>query len=294
LKSYTEYQNINWTSKTINLSTGITYAYTECGPADGTPILFLHGATDSRVSWSQVAPLMAEKGYHCFVPELRGHGLSDKPETDNNGYTVDIHVQDVVAFLDEVGLKRTHLVGHSLGSLITQKLNVHIPERVLSSTLIATSAVVNEDNEALAWIFNGDGTEDGYPGLNNIPNDSPMPEPFIQEWAGSTNDEPKFREATLAHASQLPTHCWKSTFNGARHFNNVNGVNKMTGKVLVLWGTEDVLFPKSDQAQLKTLLAESLSKVTYVDFDGGSHNLHWDSITTATKVADTIDSFIKK
>ncbi|WP_066319250.1 alpha/beta fold hydrolase [Bacillus sp. FJAT-29814] len=294
MKSFTEYQNINWTSRSVKLSTGVTYAYTECGPVDGTPILFLHGATDSRVSWSQVAPLMAEKGYHCFVPEYRGHGLSDKPETDENGYTVELHTQDVIAFMDGVGLQNAHVVGHSLGSLITQKLNVHIPERVLSSTLIATSPAVNVDNEVLAWILYGEGTEDGYPGLNNIPDDTAMPESFIQEWAGTTNDDSSFREATLTHAFQMPTHCWKSTFNGAGHFDNADGIKEMTGRVLVLWGTEDVLFPKPVQDQLKSLLEESSAKVTYVDFEGGSHNLHWDNMATATKVAQTINSFINK
>jgi pimeloyl-ACP methyl ester carboxylesterase len=294
LKSYTEYQEMNWTGKKVKLSTGVTLAYTECGHGDGDPILFLHGATDSRVSWSQVAPLMAEKGFHCFVPELRGHGFSDKPETDENGYTVDLHTQDVIAFMDAVGLDRAHIVGHSLGSLITQKLNVHIPKRVLSSTLIATSPVVNDDNEAIAWILFGDGTEDGYPGLNNLPDHAEMPESFIKEWAGSTNEDASFRDATLAHASQIPLHCWKSIFNGARHFDNVDGIKKMTGTVLVLWGTDDVLFPKPTQDHLKSLLSESSAQVTYVDFDGGSHNLHWDSIATATKVAQTIDSFIKK
>ncbi len=68
----------------------------------------------------------------------------------------------------------------------------------------------------------------------------------------------------------------------------------MTGRVLVMWGTDDVLFPKPVQDQLKSLLSESSAQVAYVDFDGGSHNLHWDSIATATKVAGTIDSFINK
>lgn len=294
LKSFTEYQKINWASKNVKLSTGVTYAYTECGPAGGTPILFLHGATDSRVSWSQVAPLLAEKGYHCFVPEYRGSGLSDKPESGENGYTVELLTQDVIAFMDAVGLKRAHIIGHSLGSFITQRLNVLIPERVLTSTLIATAPVANDDNEVLAWILNGDGTEDGYPGLNNIPDNTEMPESFITEWAGSTNDDPSFREATLAHASQIPIHCWKSIFKGALHFDNVSGIKKMTGRVLVLWGTDDVLFSKPVQDQLKSLLTESSAHVTYVDFDGGSHNLHWDSIATAAKVSETIDSFINK
>ncbi len=158
---------------------------------------FLHGATDSRVSWSQVAPLLAEKGYHCYVPEYRGHGLSDKPESEN-GYTVDLHTQDVITLMDAVGLQRAHIVGHSLGSLITQQLNVHIPERVLSSTLIATSAVVHDDNEVLAWILTGDGTVDGYQGLINIPDDTEMPESFIQEWARCTNDDPGFQRCHLS------------------------------------------------------------------------------------------------
>lgn len=294
MKPFTEYQKMDWTSKSVLLSTGVTYAYTECGPTGGTPILFLHGATDSRVSWSQVAPLLSERGYHCFVPEYRGSGLSDKPESDEKGYTIELLTQDIISFMDAVGIQQAHIVGHSLGSLITQQLNVRIPDRVLSSTLIATSAMMNDENEVLGWILHGDGTEDGYVGVNNLPNDSKMPESFIQEWAGSTNDDPNFINATLAHAAQIPIHCWKSIFNGVHEFNHVDVVKKMTGDVLVLWGTDDVLFAKPTQDQIKTLLAQSPAQVSYVDFEGGSHNLHWDSTATAKKVAETIDSFLNR
>jgi len=235
---------------------------------------------------------MAEKGYHCFVPEYRGSGLSDKPESDEQGYTVELLTQDVIAFMDEVGLKSAHIVGYSLGSFIAQVLNVRIPERVLSTTLIATSATANDENEVLAWILNGDGTEDGLQGLKNIPDHSAMPETFIREWAGSTNDDPIFLNATLAHEFQIPVHCWKSIFNGAIQFNNVQELKKMKGPVLVFWGTEDVLFPKPVQDQLKALLKESTAHVTYVDVEGGSHNLHWDSSATATFISERIDLFI--
>ena len=71
----------------MDLDTGIKMTYLTCGPEDGIPLLLIHGATDSRISWSQVAPKLADAGFRCYIPELRGHGKTDKPEAGEEGYT---------------------------------------------------------------------------------------------------------------------------------------------------------------------------------------------------------------
>ncbi len=77
----------------IELSTGITMAYVEMGNPDGDPLILIHGSTDNSRSWSMTAPYFAEAGYHVYMPDLRGHGYSDKPDTGmytSGDYAADI------------------------------------------------------------------------------------------------------------------------------------------------------------------------------------------------------------
>ena len=62
-KRFSDYQEVDWTEKAAHLSTGIHLAYTVTGDEKGTPVILIHGLTDGRVSWSQVAPALAKKGF---------------------------------------------------------------------------------------------------------------------------------------------------------------------------------------------------------------------------------------
>src|SRR5262245_7691079 len=68
-------------------SGALNVGYAEEGPADGTPVVLLHGWPYDIHTYVDVAPILAEKGYRVIVPYLRGYGttrfLSD--ETMRNG-----------------------------------------------------------------------------------------------------------------------------------------------------------------------------------------------------------------
>ena len=122
-KSFAEYQNVDWTEKSVDLETGIHLAYTVTGDEKGTPVVLIRGFTDGRVSWSQVAPSLAKKGYRVYVPEYRGNGKTDKP-IDESSYSVAELASDIAAFVEKLGLKKVHIVGHSLGAFIAQELSI--------------------------------------------------------------------------------------------------------------------------------------------------------------------------
>ena len=52
----------------------LNVAYAEAGPADGPPVILLHGWPYDIYSFVDVAPLLASAGYHVIVPYLRGYG----------------------------------------------------------------------------------------------------------------------------------------------------------------------------------------------------------------------------
>ena len=279
---------VDWEEKTVDLDTGITMAYMVCGPEDGTPIVLIHGATDSRISWAQVAPILAEK-YRVYVPELRGHGNTDKPDPAEGAYTVDQHTQDIVAFMKAVGLEKANIAGHSLGSFIAQQLAVQAPDMVSTITLIASGAVTT-GNETLDWVYNGDGTD--YLGVHGYDAEQAMPEGFLRDWTACTNEDADFCEAIYQHAAALPYADWAYIFGGILEYDSSAQLAEITCPVQIFWGTEDVIFSAEDEQALQDGLT-SAETVKFEQIEGASHNTHWDSKAIASQVAGLIGDFAK-
>jgi len=107
----------------IRLSTGVRLSYVEKGPADGQPVIFLHGYSDSRFSYSRVLPLLPGN-VRAFALSLRGHGDSDRP---TSGYAMQDLAADVIAFMDAKRIVRATIVGHSMGSIVAQQVALAAP-----------------------------------------------------------------------------------------------------------------------------------------------------------------------
>lgn len=106
------------------------------------PVVMVHGYSMSSAVWEKVLPLF-EPGYRLFAIDLRGFGRSDKPET---GYSCRELVDDIKIFMDDLGLLRAVLIGHSFGGLIVQHFAAAYPERVmalvLSNSIAATLPLI--------------------------------------------------------------------------------------------------------------------------------------------------------
>jgi pimeloyl-ACP methyl ester carboxylesterase len=56
-----------------------TSFYLSCGPADGTPIVFVHGWPDLSLSWRSQLPIFGGLGFRAVAPDMRGYGRSSAP-----------------------------------------------------------------------------------------------------------------------------------------------------------------------------------------------------------------------
>jgi pimeloyl-ACP methyl ester carboxylesterase len=114
-------------------SNGVKIHYTVEGR--GEPVLLIHGFTASaQVQW--VLPGITKAlaaDYRVIALDNRGHGKSDKPH-DPKQYGMEM-VEDSVRLLDHLKVKKAHVVGYSMGAIITAKLVATHPERVVSATL---------------------------------------------------------------------------------------------------------------------------------------------------------------
>ncbi|GAA3584182.1 3-oxoadipate enol-lactonase [Amycolatopsis ultiminotia] len=107
------------------------------GPETG-PVVVLSTSigSDHRMWEPQVAPLV-ERGFRVVRYDTRGHGASPVPA---GPYELADLGGDVLALLDDLGVRRAHFAGLSLGGMTGMWLGVHAAERLASLTLCCTSA----------------------------------------------------------------------------------------------------------------------------------------------------------
>jgi pimeloyl-ACP methyl ester carboxylesterase len=103
------------------------------GAAGEQPVaVAVHGITGSSRSWLPVARALGDRAALVAL-DIRGRGRSsDLPAP----YGIDVHVRDLLAVLDALGLERAALVGHSLGAYIVARLGAAHPERVHALVLV--------------------------------------------------------------------------------------------------------------------------------------------------------------
>jgi 2-succinyl-6-hydroxy-2,4-cyclohexadiene-1-carboxylate synthase len=124
------------TQKRVSLP-DVEIAYDEAGRGE-RPLLLIHGYTGFRQDFESQLPDLATLG-RTLVPDLRGHGDSTNTG-DPQTYTLRRLAQDVLGFLDALGVGRVDLLGHSMGGRVALELLVAQPERVASLVLMDTSA----------------------------------------------------------------------------------------------------------------------------------------------------------
>ena len=92
---------------------------------EGKHVLCVHGLTANCRCWDVLASAMAPL-HSILAMDLRGRGLSDKPFT---GYSLQHHIQDIYYLMEDLGLERAILMGHSLGAFISLAFAARYPER---------------------------------------------------------------------------------------------------------------------------------------------------------------------
>ncbi len=109
----------------------LNVGYAEAGPADGKPVILLHGWPYDIHTYVDVAPLLAQAGYRVIVPYLRGYGttrfLSD--DTPRNGQQSAVAV-DIIALMDALRIEKAVIAGCDWGARTANILAALWPERV--------------------------------------------------------------------------------------------------------------------------------------------------------------------
>jgi len=130
---------------------GLRLHYLDEGPADGPPVLMLHGnPTWSFYYRNLVQALRGE--YRCIVPDHIGCGLSDKPGDEAYDYRLESRVRDLGALVDSLDLRQPlTLVVHDWGGMIGFAWAVRHPERVARLVILNTAAFPLPPAKKMPW-----------------------------------------------------------------------------------------------------------------------------------------------
>jgi pimeloyl-ACP methyl ester carboxylesterase len=121
-----------WADETFE-SNGVRINYSVKGK--GEPVILIHGWLSSGwINWDLPGTTgLLTRDYQVIWLDMPGHGRSDK-STKDEAYGLEL-VEHVARLMDHLKIKKAHLVGYSMGGIITAKFVAKHPERVLSATL---------------------------------------------------------------------------------------------------------------------------------------------------------------
>jgi lipase len=144
------------------------------GPADGRPVLALHGVTGHGARWRVLADALP--GVRLIAVDLRGHGRSPWAPP----WRIEQHVADALAVLDALGLPRVAVAGHSFGGAIAVHLARTAPERV--ERLVLLDPAIGLDTQDMLESAESARADESYPDLTAARADR------AQRWEGIADD----------------------------------------------------------------------------------------------------------
>jgi pimeloyl-ACP methyl ester carboxylesterase len=138
----------------------LNIGYVEAGPADGRPVILLHGFPYDIHSFVEVTPLLAAEGYRVIVPYMRGHGSTTflSASTPRDGQQ-SVMALDVLALMDALKIDSAIPAGYDLGSRSADIIAALWPQRcqalvsVLGYLITNPAANLQPAAPALEWAF---------------------------------------------------------------------------------------------------------------------------------------------
>lgn len=133
------------TRKSI-LVDGIAWPYLEGGPADGEPLLLVHGFGADKDNWAFAAHHFT-KTYRVIAPDLPGFGENDL--SADRDYSIAEQTRRLMRFLDAIGIDRCHVAGNSMGGFIALQAALDHGDRLKSLALLNNAGVAGANQSEL-------------------------------------------------------------------------------------------------------------------------------------------------
>jgi pimeloyl-ACP methyl ester carboxylesterase len=129
----------------------LNVGYAEAGPANGPPVILLHGWPYDIYSFVDVAPLLASAGYRVIVPYLRGYGSTRflSNETFRNGQPSAVAL-DVIALMDALNIQKATFGGFDWGARTANIIGALWPERCKAMVSVSGYLIGSQESGKVA------------------------------------------------------------------------------------------------------------------------------------------------
>lgn len=243
--------------KSVTTAEGQMLTYVEAGPADGQPVILLHGYTDNSRSWSLLAPHL--EGRRLIMVDQRGHGGSAAPECC---YDPGVMAEDIAGLMTALDIDKADVVGHSMGSVTAATLAAWHPDKVDQLVLISTAVEMPAAPTEWLWA--------------NVPG---LPQPidpnsqFMLDWYYNPNPVPAdFIDRERAESAATSHDAWMGVLRGLTAMDLGKVGPMVKAPVLILWGDQDGFFDAASQEAVKA----AYPVAEYQAYPGHGHNMFWE------------------
>ncbi|MEM8535127.1 MAG: alpha/beta hydrolase, partial [Chloroflexota bacterium] len=247
---------------------GYSLYYTDEGPHDGLPVVMLHGAAASSFTWRHQRKALADAGYRVITIDQIGHGASDRPAAPV--YTTRLQAELMLGAMDALGINTAHLVGHSYGGRVALQMAIIAPQRILSLVAICPEAFAT----------------------SRPPIASAVAMPLVGQTLAFYVLAPVLVETGLRHVSRsygwltseaiagyarplyvqgtIAAQIWQARSPKDGEQPVPTNLPAITQRTLLLWGSDDPIFPVEHGRQLSNILPNATLQV----FDPVGHLPH--------------------
>ncbi len=244
----------------------VSLFYKDWGPADGRPIVLIHGWPLTGDTFDDVAVELAKDGYRSIIPDRRGFGRSDQPW---DGYDYDTFADDVSAILDEAGVDGpVAIAGFSMGGGEVARFLTKNPGRISHAVLIAS---------VVPYLLKSDDPPEGAPKemfdgiIEAIKADRPA---FFREFLKAFFGPGKVSDEVIDNAwRQAMMAGLKPTLACVRAFSETDfrpDLANFSMPTLIVHGVEDQTVPIDLTARAA---AKAISHAKLIEYDDGAHGI---------------------
>ena len=251
---------------------GIDTHYVLDARSGGPALTFVHQLGGDHTVWDQVAGHFRHR-YNVLRYDVRGHGAS---AVSHEAFGFAQLAADLNAILDTNGVAQTHLIGVSMGGMITQQFAIDYPTRVLSLTLCDTSSRTPHDTRSMwderAALVRREGTA--------ILADATMERWFTPDFMGDP-EVARVRKRLLDDDPKT----WSDGWNAISAFSALSRLGAVTVPALVIAGEHD----KATSREASTALAAAIPGARLTVLPGAPHMLQ---IENSAAFVKTVAGFI--
>ena len=255
----------------VSATDGTRIHYEVTGKPGATPILMIQGLGASKNAWNLQRIAMATR-FRIISFDNRGAGRSDKPTVP---FTLEQMAEDAIAVLDAAGVETAHVVGASMGGVISQIVAVKHPHRVRSLTLVCTACRNHPWRQELLQSWAKTAEEKGMIEVGKV----------AAQWVMSPRS---FRRLVPAFtwmgplAALRPRHSFVSQIDAILNTREdlVDQLSTITAPTMVIVGNQDILTPRGDSEEI----AERIPNAELVVISGAAHGLMMEHSSTFNKI----------